>query len=173
MLNAVQIARPLEGDFVILSYNWLELKEMNCYMLLAEIKSYGAASPNKPPQNKLKVRSSPSKCNTVTLSSSVPSLLVSMAACAHPPCPAPPSWPPCRDEGEVSSAQPTQAPLRVGKCCVLSVCVYSRPNHPSALSQQLNKAKAGPMSSDCGSAAKCSTFLDVAMHQSQCPLTVW
>lgn len=147
-------------------------------MLLAEIKSYGVAPPTSPPQNKLKVRSSPSECNTVTLSSTVPSLFAYMAPCTRPPCPAPPSWPPCRGEGEVFQRAAHAARLPWGwesaafrVCVCVCVCLF-RPNHPSALSQQLNKEKAGPMSSDCGSAAKCSTFLDVAMHQSQCPLTV-
>lgn len=119
---------------------------------------------NKHPRTKLKVRFPPSKCNTVTLT-----FTVSVRSVAPPPQDVRPPWPPCGDE--VFSVQLMQAPLRVGKCFVASVCLF-RPSQPSLLQQRLRKEEAGPMSSDCGSAAKCSTFLDVAMHQSQCPLTV-
>lgn len=141
-----------------------------CSMLLAETKSCGIASLIMIPQNKLQVRSSPSKCNTITLSSSVPSL--SSYGSVHSFSLPAPSWPPCRD-GEKFPAW-SRGSLEGGKVPrSANVCLFW-PNHPSALSQPLNKEKAGkPMSSDCGSAAKCSTFLDVAMHQSQCPLTVW
>lgn len=97
------------------------------HVVLAEIKSHGVASLTKAPQNKLKVRSPPSKCNAVTLSSSVPSPFGSVRS----PC-----LPAClhhhRDlfadttEKKFPALGPVQASLRVGKCCVASVraCVH-------------------------------------------------